>query len=306
MADILKYHVLGAMVPSDSLVSGDYTTLNGDSVTITVSDDGSIMVNDANVIVADIVASNGIIHVIDKVLLPAADVASTETTSTPCPICSFCPDGLNDPELVLPDDAGTTCLEAQLYASTLTENDELCPTVKLAEMLCCPPCPTDGDATTTAATTEAPDTTTEAPPPEVEESMSMSAPMSMEMSTPMSMSASMSASMSMSMSMSAGAEEKEEEITSPPLVAKADKESKAKKDDSKTSKETPFDGDAKAEKASSSKSGKSSKSKGSKGSGGGEVEEKAANMSMSMSHSMSHSMSVSTTSWLPSSRYLRN
>jgi len=48
------------------------TALNGDDVTFTVNDAG-VMVNDANVVTADVVASNGVVHVIDKVLMPPAD-----------------------------------------------------------------------------------------------------------------------------------------------------------------------------------------------------------------------------------------
>ena len=69
LQDILKYHVVAGYALSPDLVSGDIETLNGDFVTITLSESG-IVVNDANVISADIEASNGVIHVIDKVLLP--------------------------------------------------------------------------------------------------------------------------------------------------------------------------------------------------------------------------------------------
>ena len=69
LVDILKYHVVSANAPSSSLESGDVPTLNGDSVSINVSDDG-IEVNDAMVVKADVIASNGIIHVIDTVLMP--------------------------------------------------------------------------------------------------------------------------------------------------------------------------------------------------------------------------------------------
>jgi len=62
--------------------------------------------------------------------------ATTAASSTPC---SFCPDGLADPTLVLPVEDATTCLQAQEYAATLFEGDAICPTVKLAEELCCPP-----------------------------------------------------------------------------------------------------------------------------------------------------------------------
>jgi uncharacterized surface protein with fasciclin (FAS1) repeats len=78
LIDILKYHVVSGSVPSSSLESGDVETLNGDSIAVDVSDDMGIMLNDdAHVITADIMASNGIIHVIDKVLLPPEDDALT-------------------------------------------------------------------------------------------------------------------------------------------------------------------------------------------------------------------------------------
>ncbi|KAL7474306.1 hypothetical protein ACHAWX_000026, partial [Stephanocyclus meneghinianus] len=88
LQDILKYHVLGVTALSSDLTSGDVETLNGDKVTVTVSDTG-VMVNNATVIAADIMASNGVVHVIDKVLLPPEDdatdngtAAETETTSS--------------------------------------------------------------------------------------------------------------------------------------------------------------------------------------------------------------------------------
>ena len=81
LQDILKYHVVAGSYPSSSLTSGDVETLNGDSVAITVSDSG-VMVNDANVVTPDIMASNGIIHVIDKVLLPPPDEEPATTAAT--------------------------------------------------------------------------------------------------------------------------------------------------------------------------------------------------------------------------------
>ncbi|KAL3779920.1 hypothetical protein HJC23_005417 [Cyclotella cryptica] len=91
LQDILKYHVLGVIALSSDLVSGDVETLNGDPVTVTVNDTG-VMVNDASVVTADVIASNGVVHVIDKVLLPpqnyTADMITTvapETISTPEP-----------------------------------------------------------------------------------------------------------------------------------------------------------------------------------------------------------------------------
>jgi len=87
LTDILKYHVVEANAPSTSLTSGEIETLNGDSVNVAVSD-GGVTVNGANVIIPDIIASNGIIHVIDAVLIPPSDEpaeVTEESASIPKP-----------------------------------------------------------------------------------------------------------------------------------------------------------------------------------------------------------------------------
>jgi uncharacterized surface protein with fasciclin (FAS1) repeats len=67
---ILTYHVVAGKVMSTDLTNGmKAATVNGAEVTIMT--EGGVMVNDAKVTTADIEASNGVIHVIDKVLLPA-------------------------------------------------------------------------------------------------------------------------------------------------------------------------------------------------------------------------------------------
>lgn len=66
---ILTYHVVPAKAVSTDLESGDVTTVAGDPVKVTV-ESGAVTVNNANVVQADVMGSNGVIHVIDKVLLP--------------------------------------------------------------------------------------------------------------------------------------------------------------------------------------------------------------------------------------------
>lgn len=66
---ILTYHVLPGKVMSTDLSDGmTATTVQGSDVTI--GTEGGVTVNAANVVAADVVASNGVIHVIDAVILP--------------------------------------------------------------------------------------------------------------------------------------------------------------------------------------------------------------------------------------------
>src|SRR5579863_8580160 len=68
---ILLYHVVSGDVTAAQVSKlSSAKTINGQNVKITVTD-GRVMVNDANVVKADIVTSNGVIHVIDTVLLPS-------------------------------------------------------------------------------------------------------------------------------------------------------------------------------------------------------------------------------------------
>lgn len=70
LTSILTYHVVQGRVYADQAIeAGKAKTLQGDKITITVGDDG-VMINDATVISADLDTSNGVIHVIDSVLLP--------------------------------------------------------------------------------------------------------------------------------------------------------------------------------------------------------------------------------------------
>lgn len=70
LAAILTYHVVpGKVMASDVLKLQSATTVQGQDITIT-AESGAVMVNDANVVKTDIEASNGVIHVIDTVIMP--------------------------------------------------------------------------------------------------------------------------------------------------------------------------------------------------------------------------------------------
>jgi uncharacterized surface protein with fasciclin (FAS1) repeats len=79
LTDILTYHVVPGAVPAADVVALDgeaVTTVNGAPITIGVVDDGSVTLtdaagNDVAVVATDIQANNGVIHVVDAVLLPA-------------------------------------------------------------------------------------------------------------------------------------------------------------------------------------------------------------------------------------------
>ena len=74
LAGILTYHVVPAEVPASEVTSGDVETVNGANLSVSV-EDGTVTLedgqgNEALVTQTDIEASNGVIHVIDAVLLP--------------------------------------------------------------------------------------------------------------------------------------------------------------------------------------------------------------------------------------------
>ncbi len=70
---ILTYHVVPGEVTSDEVVTvSQAATVNGKPIAVTVAN-GGVKINGANVTAVDIDASNGVIHVIDSVLLPPAD-----------------------------------------------------------------------------------------------------------------------------------------------------------------------------------------------------------------------------------------
>ena len=71
LVTILTYHVVPGKVMSTDLSNNMMAaTVEGSEVTIMT--EGGVMVEDANVVTADVEASNGVIHVIDKVILPGS------------------------------------------------------------------------------------------------------------------------------------------------------------------------------------------------------------------------------------------
>ena len=75
LAEILKYHVVaGKVMAADAAKLTEAETLQGTPIAISAKD-GKVMINDAEVISADVMASNGVIHVINKVILPPAEGA---------------------------------------------------------------------------------------------------------------------------------------------------------------------------------------------------------------------------------------
>ena len=82
LTDILLYHVVpGKVMASDVTALTSATTVLGQDVAIK-ADMGDVYINDAKVILSDIETSNGVIHVIDAVILPPADETAVEENNT--------------------------------------------------------------------------------------------------------------------------------------------------------------------------------------------------------------------------------
>lgn len=71
LTNVLLYHVVGGTVTSDQVAGlKSATTLQGQDIAIRI-EGGKVYINDAKVLTTDILADNGVIHVIDKVILPS-------------------------------------------------------------------------------------------------------------------------------------------------------------------------------------------------------------------------------------------
>ncbi len=78
LADVLTYHVVNGKVLSTQLTAGPVATVNGEDVIVSLSN--GVQINDATVTLADVLADNGVVHVIDEVLLPPT-AGITENTN---------------------------------------------------------------------------------------------------------------------------------------------------------------------------------------------------------------------------------
>ncbi len=81
LAQLLSYHVVSGAIASSEIQSGEVETLAGAPVFIEVSEEGMVTVNNATVTQADIPASNGIIHAVDRIVLPPEVQARLEATA---------------------------------------------------------------------------------------------------------------------------------------------------------------------------------------------------------------------------------
>jgi len=76
LVQVLTYHVVAGAVASADVVAGDVASLEGSPITVTIAD-GVVLNGSAHVVTADVAASNGVIHIIDAVIVPSSvDVAA--------------------------------------------------------------------------------------------------------------------------------------------------------------------------------------------------------------------------------------
>merc|ERR1712003_550730 len=119
------------MGPSAGITDGlEAENFIASTLKFSVSDNG-VTVNGANVISTDILVNNGIVHVIDKVLLPGGDDSST---------CAdlFCKDGVTNGSVVIDQESGMTCDSLNGALGILKSDDAQCTQALMAEALCCP------------------------------------------------------------------------------------------------------------------------------------------------------------------------
>jgi transforming growth factor-beta-induced protein len=95
LTSILTYHAVpGAVLAEDVVALDSATTANGEDITIAVEGDGVVLNGSVNVIATDVLACNGVVHVIDAVLVPPSVLeALTAAPTTTAPPATTAPDG---------------------------------------------------------------------------------------------------------------------------------------------------------------------------------------------------------------------
>lgn len=68
LTKVLTYHVVPGKVMASDVKAGKVKTVQGQEITVSTA--GGVMVNQSKVVATDVVASNGVIHVVDTVLMP--------------------------------------------------------------------------------------------------------------------------------------------------------------------------------------------------------------------------------------------
>lgn len=126
LQSVLTYHVVPGAIRSSDLSTMQVETVQGQNLSIEVFD-GSVMVNQAHVVIADIETANGVVHVIDKVLLPQTDnplempELMSEMPPEPDP---FTPEQLSSIEEIAKSDRSFTALVDALESENLVETLE--------------------------------------------------------------------------------------------------------------------------------------------------------------------------------------
>ncbi|KAJ4301397.1 hypothetical protein N0V90_003489 [Kalmusia sp. IMI 367209] len=89
LTSVLTYHaVTGAVVFASDVTNTTVDTVNGNKLTLSVGTDGTVYVNNAKVVLPNIILSNGVAHIIDTVLNPEQEVENPTPAATPTPAFS--------------------------------------------------------------------------------------------------------------------------------------------------------------------------------------------------------------------------
>jgi len=116
LVKVLEYHVVSGEVVAADLKNGENVkTLEGQDVNVTISG-STVSINTAKVTQADVYASNGVVHVIDAVLIPPGFVPPPPTPSGLCtPIAEDCDNGNNLGDPATADTAAECCDRCEKY-----------------------------------------------------------------------------------------------------------------------------------------------------------------------------------------------